>query len=166
MSVDRLRASFLAQAAEDAQRTVSRAREERRASLKEAQRRAAEIVTFARAAGETRARLDKARATAAARRRGRSITLAARLELYEELRVQALAAAARLRTDPSYAELLQRLERAARADLGKDAVVELAAGGAGGIVARVGSRIVDYSLPALVDRCIAALGERAAELWR
>lgn len=166
MNIERLRASFLARAAEDAERTVTVAQEERRARLDEAQRRAAQIVASARAAGEADARAEAARTTATARRRARSVTLAARRDLYEELRRQALAAAAQLQTKPSYPELLQRLERAARADLGADAVVEVDPGAGGGVVARDGSRIVDYSLPALVDRCVGALGERVEELWR
>ena len=163
MNVDRLRSSFLAEAAEDAERTVAAAEEERRAQLEEAQRGAAELVAAARDAGEADARVEGARTIAAARRRARTITLAARLELSEELRRQAFAAAEQLRDKPSYIELLRRLERAARADLGADVVVEL---DAGGVVARAGSRIVDYSLPAIVDRCVAALGERVEELWR
>ncbi len=166
MNLGRLRSSFLAAAAEDAERTVAAAEEEQRARLAATQRHAAEIVATARAAGEADARVEGARTIAAARRRARTVTLAARLELYEELRRQALAAAAQLRTKPSYIPLLQRLERAARADLGADAVVELDVGEAGGVIARAGSRIVDYSLTALVARCVDALGERLEELWR
>lgn len=166
MNVERLRTSFLAQAAEDAERTIAAAEKEGRARLAEGERRATEIVASAQAEGTVEARLETAATIAAARRRARSVTLAARLELYEELRRQALAAAAQLPTMPSYTEFLQRLERVARADLGADAVVELDAGEAGGVVARAASRIVDYSLPALVDRCISALGERVEELWR
>lgn len=166
MNVDRLRASFLAQAAEDAEQAIAAAEADRRTRLAEAQASAEEIVASARAAGEVDARRDAAAATAAARRRARSAALAARLELYEELRRQALAAAPELRAKPSYEELLRRLERAARADLGADALVERDPGGAGGVVARAGSRMVDYSLPALVERCLGALGERVEELWR
>jgi hypothetical protein len=165
VNVERLRASFLAQAAEDAERTIAAAEEERRARLTEARHEAAEIVASARAAGEADARLEAAATTAAARRRARSVALAARLELYEELRRQALAAAAQLQTKPSYAGWLQRLEEAARADLGADTVLELDRG-RGGVVVRAGSRLVDYSLPALVDRCVGALRERVEELWR
>lgn len=166
MNAERLRTSFLAQAAEDAERTIAAANDARRERLAEAKRRGAEIVASARAAGEIDARREAARIVGAARRRARSTTLAARLELYEGLRRRALEAAAELRTKPSYAGILERLERAARSDLGASAVVELDAGEAGGVVARAGSKLVDYSLSALVDRCIETLGERVEELWR
>lgn len=166
MNVERLRSSVLAQAAEEAERTIAAAKEKQSQRLAETERRGAEIVASARAAGEVDARLEAARSLAAARRRARSLTLAARLELYEALRREALEAAAVLRTEPSYPRLLERLEQAARTDLGADAVVERDAGGIGGILAHAGGRLVDYSLPALVDRCIETLGARVEELWR
>ena len=166
MNVERLHASFLARATEDAERTIAEAEDARRALLVDARRRAAEVVAAARAAGEADARLEAARTIGMARRRARAALLAARLALYEELRRQCLEAAAQLRTTPRYRSFLERLERAAYADLGEQAVVELDVLGVGGVVARAGSRVVDYSLPALVDRCVGLLGERVAELWR
>ncbi|MGZ4400298.1 MAG: hypothetical protein ACXVYM_05450 [Gaiellaceae bacterium] len=166
MNVERLRGSFLAQATEDAELTIAAAEDTRRAGLAAARQSVSEAVASARAAGETEAGLEAAQARAGARRRARSIILAARLELYQELRRQALKAAAEVPAKPAYTALLERLEGAARSELGADAVVERDPGGAGGVVARSGSRVVDYSLPALVDRCVAALGERIEELWR
>jgi vacuolar-type H+-ATPase subunit E/Vma4 len=166
VNVDRLRADFLAQATKDGELAVSAAEDTRRARLAAAHRRVSEIVGSARAAGEAEAELEAARARAGARRRARSVTLAARLELYRELRREALEAAGHLRAQPSYASFIERLERVARSELGANAVIERDAGGAGGVVARAGSRVVDYSLPALVDRCLTVLGERVEELWR
>ena len=166
MSLERLRSIVLAEAAEQAAETVRTAEQRRREDLGEARRRAAEIVAEARAAGEADARAEAARRTAAARRRGRSLVLQARRELYDDLLRQALAAAGELRNDPGYPALLERLEHAAHADLGADAVIELDPGGAGGLVARSGTRIVDYSLPVLVERCVRALETRVEELWR
>jgi len=166
VNVERLRASFLARAAEDAKLTIAAAEDAGRARLVDARRRAAEIVASARAAGEADARLEAARTIAMTRRRARSATLAARFVLYEELRRQCLDAAAQMLDRPSYPSFLRGLERAAESELGAGAAVELDAGVVGGVVARAGSRVVDYSLPALVERCVGLLGERVEELWR
>ena len=166
MSLDPLRAAFLAQATADADRILAQAAQEARGRVAAAGREAAAIVARARREGEAEAEREAARARTAAERNGRSLALEARREVCDAFREQARAAAQRLRDDPAYPALLDRLERAARAQLGDGAEVERDAAGVGGVRARRGGRAVDYSLAALVDRCVDALGPHIEELWR
>lgn len=92
--------------------------------------------------------------------------LEARRAVYDDFRGEARAAALGLREDPSYPALLKRLVAEARAALGPDAEVERDPEGAGGVRARSGARSVDLTLPALVEGCVARLGDRVTELWR
>ena len=71
-----------------------------------------------------------------------------------------------LRQADGYPALLERLARAARDQLGPDADVEVDPPGLGGVIGRAGRTSVDYTLPALVDRSIAALGDELERLWR
>lgn len=164
MSIESLRTVVLAEATEDTARVVRAAEADRRKRLAEAQRSADAIVAAGRSAGEADSRGEALRRRIAAGHRARALVLAARRGLYEELERTALAAVQELRADPAHQALLARLERAARDELGADAVVEPHP--AGGLVARLGPRSLDYSLPALAARCVAALGARVEELWR
>lgn len=123
-------------------------------------------VARARAEGMRTAEREGARLRAVARREAREATLRAQQALVDELRTGALEAALRLRGRPDYPALLARLAEAARGRLGPHSVLELDPEGAGGVRARAGSRSVDYTLPALVDRALDELGERVEELWR
>lgn len=161
LSLDRLRASFLAHAAAEAEHTVAAAAAERARRLDDARDAASRLVAEGRRTGEAAAGAETARTLLEARRRTRASLLAVRRELYDELRERALEQASALLDDAAF---LTRLEGSARAQLGPAATTDAAA--AGGIVACAGGRRVDYSLPALVDRCVAALGERVEELWR
>jgi hypothetical protein len=70
-----------------------------------------------------------------------------------------------LRDDPGYAALVGALTELARHQLGPAATVSVDKE-AGGVVARAGSRSVDYRLPVVADRCLAALGPELEALWR
>jgi hypothetical protein len=166
MNVEALRRVVLDQAAEEAARAVQAAERHRLESVAKARSGADSVVEGGRSAGEADGRAEAARQAVAARRRARSRLLAARRGLYEQLQRQSLAAAQEFRAQSAYPALVERLERAARAELGDDAVIELDPGGLGGLIARAGPRMVDYSLPALVGRCVEALGVSVEELWR
>jgi len=84
----------------------------------------------------------------------------------EELQRRSREAILRLHDDSRYPELLDRLVRTARDQLGPDAEVELDPPGLGGVIGRKGRTSVDYTLPALVDRTIASLGDELEVLWR
>ncbi len=90
--------------------------------------------------------------------------LGAQREVYEELRRRARSRAAALRDDPSYPQLLARLRKEARRQLGRGAHTTLAPDG--GVLGAQDGRSVDYSLHALADRALERLGGSLAELWR
>lgn len=105
------------------------------------------------------------RRRAAANRHARELLLAAQSELFDELRLRATEGALELRTDPRYADLLERVSTLAKSQLGADAEVATDAE-LGGVVGRAGSTSVDYRLPALVERAIAELDGQLETLWR
>ncbi len=165
MRLEPLHDALLAQAQAEADRLLAEARERAAALIAEAERRGAALVERARAEGAAAAAMAGAHDHARARRRARTAVLVARRELYDELCRQATAAARRLRDDPGYRALLERLSAAAREQLGEDAVLEVDPVGAGGVRGAKRGRHVDYTLDALVERCLGRLGGRVEELW-
>lgn len=166
VDVSPLRAALLAQATADGERLLAEADEEAAAAIARAERETAALVERARAEGRAAAELEAARERRRARREAHAQLLQAQGELYDELRREASAGVLRLRGEPGYPALLERLTAAARAQLGDEVELEIDPPGRGGVVARAGSRSVDYSLPALVDRCLASLGSELERLWR
>jgi vacuolar-type H+-ATPase subunit E/Vma4 len=136
------------------------------AELERARAEAEEMRRHAREEGRRAGEVENARAQALARRRARTVVLAARRESYETLRAQARVGALALRGSPRYPALLDRLAAAARSQLGGEAELELDPREVGGVRARAAGRSVDYTLVLLVDRCVDALGGRLEELWR
>ncbi len=67
-----------------------------------------------------------------------------------------------MRDDPRYPALLDHFEAVAREQLGDDAVIERDPIPGGGIVAELGSRRVDYTLPQLADRALEVLADEVA----
>ena len=86
------------------------------------------------------------------RRRARSQLAAPGATLYEQFRAAPRAAAVELRADPGYPALLERLA-AARGRSSAPTRRSRSTRRARRRVARAGQRSVDYSLPALADRC-------------
>lgn len=166
MNLDHLRASFLEQVGTEAEQAADDAERDHSSQLSDAHAEARRLVAEARKAGARDAAEEAARIDGAARRQARGHIFAARRELYEELLASALREAQSLRGDERYAALLERLISAARARLGPDAELDVDPAESGGVIARKGQRLVDYTLRALTERCIAALGPRAEELWR
>jgi hypothetical protein len=149
-----------AKAAAELAEAAGRATRQREAAESEG----AAVVERARAEGAAAADAENAAQQALARRQARALVLAARNDVYEELRRRARTAAHDLRGTPDYRALQERLAATARSQLGADARLELDPPG-GGVVATSGTRRVDYSLDALVERCIELLGSRAERLW-
>lgn len=156
--------ALLQQARADAEATVAAARSEDAVVLAAAEREAAAVLERAAADRAAVARSRRARRLIEAHRQGQSAVLAARREAYEELRRRALATAGVARDSPHYGELCERLAAAVRAQLGAEA--RLSEPPEGGVRGQAGNRSVDYSLPALVDRCLQCLGGELEELWR
>jgi vacuolar-type H+-ATPase subunit E/Vma4 len=165
VTLETLRSSFVAEALAEADRTRHTAHAERRARLDEARRQAREIVAEGRRSGERDAAVEVGQRCVRARRDARRMALAARAEVLEEFHRRAVEAAQALREGPGYAGLLDRLAAAARAQLGPAAQLEIDPPAGGGVVARAGTLLVDYTLPALAERCIAALGPDLQRLW-
>ena len=88
--------------------------------------------------------------------------LSARARTHDRLVEAAHAAAMNMRHDPRYPALLDHFEAVAREQLGDDAVIERDPLSRGGIVAELGSRRVDYSLPRLADRALEVLADEVA----
>ncbi len=171
MTLATYRAAVLAAAQRDAD-AISADAARAAAERTDAARAAADAaVAEARDEGTRVAEHAGARLRARARREAQRRVLESRRAAYDALRVQALAALAPgaapagggPSSPPAVDALSDRLRRAAAEQLGADARVDDAPGG--GIVAEADGRRVDYSLPAVVDRCIDALGARVAELW-
>jgi len=162
--VEPLRRVLLADAKTEAERIEAAAQAEAEARIAAALRDAEALLEQARAEGESAAEIQVAHDHAESRRHARVVLLAAQREIYEELRRRSLAEASALKGTPRYRALLDRLRSAAHTQLGPGAHVEPAPNG--GVVGTCGGRSVDYSLDALVERSLDALGSSLAELWR
>ena len=104
------------------------------------------------------------RSEARARRESRGLVLAAQRKAYDNLSRSAAEAAGNL-DQRRYAALRPRLEALAVKQLGPGAVIEREPLGELGVVARSGSRLVDYRLIVVAQRCLQALSSRLEELW-
>jgi vacuolar-type H+-ATPase subunit E/Vma4 len=145
-------ASVVAAAEADAQALVDEAQTEVEHAVDRARRRAA---SSAAAAAEQQ--------LTAARRRARAELFRARSEVWNEVVDRVRIAADRLPDDPRYPALEAHLVELARAQLGEDAVIERDP--AGGFVAGAGGRRVDYRMPAIADRAVAANTDEVVALW-
>jgi vacuolar-type H+-ATPase subunit E/Vma4 len=158
VTVEPARRSLLERARADADRLLDEADERAAGIVAQADADGEALVARARAEGEAAASLEGAQEQAQAHRAARSAVLGARRELFDELRRAAREAVLELRNDPA---LLDRLEAAARDQLGDGAVITRE----GGIRAIDGARSVDYTLEALAERALAELGAEVERLW-
>ncbi len=158
-----VRARLLRGAREEADRIVAEARVQAAAVLRQARHDAEETSRQARARGRAEAALLAAAERRRGRERARSIALGAQRQAHEELRARVLAAAAGLRDEPGYEQLLARLTAMAARAAGPGA--SITADPAGGVVARSARAMVDCSLPRLAALAVDALGDRTGELW-
>lgn len=165
MTLDAARDALLDDARQRAAAMLAEADVEAGERLERARRQGDERLERARALGEVEGRVAAARAAALERSSARMEVLGAQRAASDELRRRARAAALGLRDAPDYAELLDRLMAAARRDLGDGAEIERDPRGVGGVRGRAGTRQVDYTLVALADRCVDALGSRLTRLW-
>ena len=109
---------------------------------------------------EERARLARARAEA------RAVVLRAQESVLVEATDAAHQAARRLREDPRYEVVERRLADEAHERLSLWGRVRVDPCPEGGFVARAGSRQIDDSLAAQVDRCLEAMPGEMEALWR
>lgn len=165
MSLEPLRRAVLEQAHAEAEATRRDAAARAAAIAADAEREGAGLVERAKAEAKLAAGMRGARARADARRAARGLILEAKRDLHDELHIRAREAALELRADPGYAALLEALCAVARDQLGEDAVLEIDSPDAGGVRGVALRRSVDYTLPALAERCVARLGSRIDDLW-
>ena len=166
MNLAPLRDVYLAQVSAEVAETAASEESERLERLAAAAAEVEQLVAAAKAAGMEDAAAETRRALADARRQARATTLAAQREMYDRLRRDTIAEVRAIRGSPRYPALLDRLTAELRSQLGETAMLEVDPDPQGGVIARDGSRLIDCSLPALAERCLAALGPRIEELWR
>lgn len=133
------------------------------AAVSAAHREAEEILSRARAEGESDGRSAAAGRRAAADRAARATVLAAQREVYAEFRQRVRDDVCALRRDPLYPSLLRTLQELAREAAGPSA--EVTSDPAGGAVARAPGRLADCSLSRLAERAADALGTEVSSLW-
>lgn len=165
MTLDAARDALLADARERAAGMLAAADAETAERTARARREADALVARARARGEVEGRVAAARTVAVERSFARMKVLAAQRAASDEFRGRARIAVLALRDAPDYPDLLDRLAALARRDLGDGTELERDPPDVGGVRARTGTRSVDYTLVALADRCVEALGSRLQRLW-
>jgi vacuolar-type H+-ATPase subunit E/Vma4 len=158
-----LSAELLHRADAEAERILADANAEAHDVLLHAERDARDIITNARAAAAAEASLARAAEHARTRRAQHSDVLAAQRSAYEQLRVRATGAVHRLRDEPEYPALRERLTARAAQILGTDAVVTDDA--AGGVIAEAAGRRLDLSLTAFAARALERIEADVDGLW-
>lgn len=153
-----LRSALRRRALEEADRLRAEAETEACAVLDHARAHVAATVTEARVQGRQEALVAAESARAAARSRGRGLVLAARRRLYEELRRRVRAEAPGL-IAPGWQQLAAD---AARTMLGPEVRVEC---DPGAVTATTHDRRLTWSLDAVADRAVEALGSGVERLW-
>ena len=157
-----LYAELLRRADADADRILADANAEARDVLARAESDAHAVIDNARAAGAAEALMAQAAEHARTRRAHRSDVLAAQRTAYEQLRRRATDAVHRLRHEPGYPALRERLAAHATQILGTDVVTE---DPAGGIVAEAAGRRLDLSLTAFAARAFERIEADIDGLW-
>ena len=132
----------------------------------EARAQAAALLAERRAAAEALADLEERERLAQARSDARTTVLRAQRAVLNDATAAVRAAAVQLIHDPRYERLNEALAAEARKRLAGSGSVQIVTAPNGGFVARAGSRELDYSLSAQVERHLDALGEELERLWR
>jgi vacuolar-type H+-ATPase subunit E/Vma4 len=166
VTLEAVRDAALADASSHADRTRRAAEERAEQIIADGRAEAASVVARHRAAAESLADLEERARLAEARTQAHAVVLQAQRSVLRDATEAAHARARQLADDPRYERLIEHLVAEARERLGTDSEVELIAAPEGGVVARAGSRQLDYSLHAQVDRCLEALASELERLWR
>ncbi|MGG7569307.1 hypothetical protein [Streptomyces sirii] len=162
-ALEPVRTELLRAARAEAGALLAGADDEAAALLDDARAAAREIVDEAHRQGEAEGTAVGCALLARARRTARTRALNVRREVYEELRLRATERVRALRQTAGYAALVDRLNERARQLLGPDA--EVTEHPAGGVVAHVAGRRVDYTLDALAAHAVDRIGAEAETLW-
>jgi vacuolar-type H+-ATPase subunit E/Vma4 len=166
VTLEAVRVAALADASSQADSTRLASEERAEKIIADARAEAASVVARQRAAAESLADLEERARLAEARTQAHAVVLQAQRSVLSNATKAVHAAAKRLVGEPRYERLIERLGAEARERLGADREVQLIPASEGGVVVRAGSRQVDYSLHAQVDRCLEALASELERLWR
>ena len=165
MTLAAVEQAALATAHADAEMLVSDARAHAAARIATARNEAAALIEERRTAAERLAEAERQMRLAAARGEARANVLAAQQSVLADATTAAHSAARRLVSGARYGRLVERLTAEARERLESVGPVQILAAPGGGVRARAGSREIDYSLDAQVDRWLEALPEALERLW-
>ncbi|WNM27892.1 hypothetical protein RN607_02485 [Demequina capsici] len=158
-----LRADILARAQTRADAVLDDAAHRADATAAEATREVEAIGRRAVEAGVAAARADASLRSARERRRAHELRLGARESLHAELEALVLARAEGLRDSPTYPAMREALSDRAVTVLGSGATVEEDA--RGGVVATLGTRRLDLTLPTLAKATLESMGGEVSDLW-
>ena len=134
--------------------------------LAQAREEATALIAQRCAAAERLAELEGRDHLAEARAHARGTVLRAQRSALTEARAAAHAMVRDVVGDPRLGQLLERLAADARERLAPAGPVEIAPAPDGGFVARSGTREIDCSLGAQVDRVLDAMAGKFERLWR
>jgi vacuolar-type H+-ATPase subunit E/Vma4 len=165
VNLDAVRDALLSDARQEVDEALAAAERDAAATVTAAREEANRTLDAARADGEAEARTVSLTELARSRRRARELVLSARRAVYERALAEVCAAATRLRDSPDYDAVIDGLSRLARSQLGDGAVVTID-DEVGGVIARAGTRTVDYRLPVIAERCFDAIGSDVESLWQ
>ncbi|GLY85177.1 hypothetical protein [Actinoallomurus iriomotensis] len=160
-ALDPVAGSLLRKARRDAARIRTEAHAAADALLAQARAEAGRILAEASATGRSEAAASARAERIRARRRARTIVLAARREAYEELRRRVRSVVASLCADSPVT--VDRLRRLACDRAGGGARTVTVPGG--GVIAVAADRRVDCSASALADHAVDVLGAEVERLW-
>jgi vacuolar-type H+-ATPase subunit E/Vma4 len=156
--------ALLARARADGDAELAAADAEADAVLAAARAEADAVLAEAEAQGERDAAAVTVGEVTHARRQSRATVLGAQRAAFEELRGRSRDAVRRLREQPDYPVLLDRLRALVRSELGADAHIR--EDPVGGIVGESPARRLDCTLDALAERAVDQLGAEVDGLWR
>jgi vacuolar-type H+-ATPase subunit E/Vma4 len=160
--LEAVRSHHLAAAREHADAILRDARAQAQQIRDKSAADAAAMMARAEQEGADAAELDTVREWTGARRRARTLILAAQSDAYSSLRAAITTA---VRADPRYAVLLQRLVDVARRRLGPGAEIVIDTDGDRGVTATRMNRHIDWTLGKIVEQSLERLGPRIEELW-
>lgn len=160
-ALEPVRAELIRAARADADAALARARADADQMVRAARAQAESLLEQARQDGVRDGAAEAAGERVHARQDAWSRELAARAEVYADLRGKVHARVREALTND--AALVARLQERARALLGSDALITVADDG--GVTAQAAGRRVDLTADALTDRALARLGAEAETLW-
>jgi len=166
VTLEAVESAALGAASAEAAELRRAARERAEQTVAEARAQAAALLASRHAAAEALADLEERERHAQARGHARATVLRAQRAVLDGAKAAAHAAAAGLGEDPRYERRNRALAAEARERLAGTLPVQIVTAPNGGLLARAGSRELDYSLRAQVERQFDALGEGLERLWR